>query len=108
MCITELPTDHSRYLPGSIITQTTVVPSEENIKSTSISTDTASNRTQGGRDEGAVESSVSTLAAITERPQLESTTESQLQEPEEENLITEKIQITEGNASFKFTLLEEC
>ncbi|XP_036448516.1 interphotoreceptor matrix proteoglycan 1 [Colossoma macropomum] len=103
----ELPTDHTRYLPGGIITKPTVAITEESFKSTSISTgDAASNRTQGRRDEEAVDNTTkeifkqmpptTTLVTITEQLPPESTKGSQLEEPEEKNLITERIQITEG------------
>ncbi|XP_072546559.1 interphotoreceptor matrix proteoglycan 1 [Salminus brasiliensis] len=103
----ERPQDHIRYLPGDIITQPTVAISEESIMPTGISTrDAASNGTPGRRDEEAVEGTTqeifkrmppeTTLAGITEQPLPDTTGISQLEEPEEGNLITEETQIAEG------------
>ncbi|KAL6477929.1 hypothetical protein MHYP_G00137640 [Metynnis hypsauchen] len=103
----ELPTDHTRYLPGGIITKPTVAISEESFKSTSISTgDAASNRTHERRDEEAVVTTTTDifkqmppttmLPTITEQLPPGSTKITQLEEPEEKNLITEGIQITGG------------
>ncbi|XP_017549948.1 interphotoreceptor matrix proteoglycan 1 isoform X2 [Pygocentrus nattereri] len=103
----ELPTEHTRYLPGGIITKPTVAISEESFQSTSISTgDAASNRTQEKRGEEAIANTTkeifkqmpptTTLPTITEQFPPGSTKSTQLEEPEEKNLITEGIQITGG------------